>query len=117
MEQDQLVKYYNSVDCLILTSFHEGSPNVIKEAMACNLPIVSTKVGDVEEIINKTGKWFKKSFCGCCGGSDAEAVADKYMPRMKAELKSNVRKNKEMSTMRSELNSVKTELNTMNNRV
>jgi len=46
--QEELNLYYSAVDLLLLTSLHEGSPNVIKEAMACNCPIVSTKVGDVE---------------------------------------------------------------------
>jgi teichuronic acid biosynthesis glycosyltransferase TuaC len=41
--------YYSAADCMIFTSKHEGSPNVIKEALACNLPIVSVEVGDVRE--------------------------------------------------------------------
>lgn len=38
-----------AADCLLLTSHTEGSPQVIKEAMACNCPIVSVDVGDVAE--------------------------------------------------------------------
>ena len=52
---NDIVPYYiNSSDVILLTSLWEGSPNVIKEAMACNIPIVSTDVGDVREIIGKT---------------------------------------------------------------
>ena len=50
----ELPLYYNAADVAILTSHKEGSPNVIKEAMACNCPIVSTDVGDVKEIISGT---------------------------------------------------------------
>jgi teichuronic acid biosynthesis glycosyltransferase TuaC len=46
--------YMSACDALVLTSALEGSPMVIKEAMACNLPIVSVVVGDVVEVIGET---------------------------------------------------------------
>lgn len=42
--------YLNASDVILLTSLWEGSPNVIKEAMACNRPIVACNVGDIEDI-------------------------------------------------------------------
>jgi glycosyltransferase involved in cell wall biosynthesis len=44
--------WLNAADVVILTSVHEGSPNIIKEALACDRPIVSVEVGDVRERIN-----------------------------------------------------------------
>jgi glycosyltransferase involved in cell wall biosynthesis len=46
--------YMNACDVLLLVSDKEGSPMVIKEAMACNLPVVSVPAGDVAEIIEGT---------------------------------------------------------------
>jgi teichuronic acid biosynthesis glycosyltransferase TuaC len=41
----------NASDCLLHPSASEGSPNVVKEALACNLPIVATPVGDIPELL------------------------------------------------------------------
>jgi glycosyltransferase involved in cell wall biosynthesis len=43
--------WLNASDALLLTSMHEGSPTVVKEALACGLPVVSVDVGDVAERI------------------------------------------------------------------
>ncbi len=62
--------YLNASDLLLSTSLWEGSPNVIKEAMACNCPIVSTNVGDV--------KWLLDGVEGCfITTNDPKDVADK----------------------------------------
>ena len=57
-KRDQVRTILNAVDALLMTSISEGSPQVIKEAMACNCPIVSTNVGDVAEVIAKTKQCF-----------------------------------------------------------
>lgn len=52
----------NSVNLLLLTSFSEGSPQIIKEAMACKCPIVATDVGDIKEIIGDTDGCYITTF-------------------------------------------------------
>lgn len=44
--------YYCGSNLLLLTSIWEGSPNSVKEAMSCNLPVVATRVGDVEQLLD-----------------------------------------------------------------
>jgi glycosyltransferase involved in cell wall biosynthesis len=52
--QQRLALYMSASDALIFPSYQEGSPNIVKQAMACNLPIVSSDVGDVRQIIGST---------------------------------------------------------------
>jgi glycosyltransferase involved in cell wall biosynthesis len=61
--------FYNAADVVLVTSKWEGSPNVVKEALACNVPVVSTPVGDVAVWLNETE--------GCeVVPADAKLIAD-----------------------------------------
>jgi glycosyltransferase involved in cell wall biosynthesis len=49
VEPDRMPLWMNAADCLLITSDAEGSPSVVQEALASNLPIVSVAVGDVAQ--------------------------------------------------------------------
>jgi glycosyltransferase involved in cell wall biosynthesis len=61
--REEVALLMNAADVLLVTSRHEGSPQVVKEALACNLPVVSTDVGDIATLLSSTQ-----------GGSIAEAT-------------------------------------------
>jgi glycosyltransferase involved in cell wall biosynthesis len=49
VSHERMPVWMNAADAMLLTSRHEGFPNTVKEALACNLPVVSTDVGSVGE--------------------------------------------------------------------
>ena len=60
--REEVALLINAVDVVLLTSFTEGSPQIIKEAMACNCPIVSVPVGDIENVISGTAGCFISTY-------------------------------------------------------
>ncbi|QLG48560.1 glycosyltransferase [Natrinema halophilum] len=67
VDHDSVSDYMNAADALILTSHSEGSPNSIKEALACNLPVVAVDVGDVRERLSGVNP-------SCVCSSDEELI-------------------------------------------
>lgn len=51
--QDALRTWYNAVDCFVLSSLGEGSPNVLTEALLCGTPTVAVQVGSSGSIMNQ----------------------------------------------------------------
>jgi glycosyltransferase involved in cell wall biosynthesis len=72
---EEVPLWLNAADAVVLTSTHEGSPNVIKEALACNVAVVSVDVGDVGERIE-----------GVAGCFLAEATPDDLADKLRRTL-------------------------------
>jgi glycosyltransferase involved in cell wall biosynthesis len=51
VSQDELRRYYNAADALVLASSREGMPNVLLESIACGTPVVATPYGGSPEVI------------------------------------------------------------------
>lgn len=52
VENEKMPLYYSAADVMLLCSDREGSPTSVKEALACNTPVVAADVGDVREIMD-----------------------------------------------------------------
>jgi glycosyltransferase involved in cell wall biosynthesis len=57
MPHADAASYIRKCACLILPSYHEGVPNVVLEAANCGVPVISTRVGGIPEVVDegKTG--------------------------------------------------------------
>jgi len=67
---NEIPYYLNAGNLLLLSSLHEGAPVILKEALACNLPIVSVDVGDVKERIGNING------CYICPDDSPESIAE-----------------------------------------
>lgn len=70
--REEMNLWFNAADLLIVTSFHEGSPNIVKEALASCCPVVSTAVGDIPWLFGKMAGHFISGF-------DAAELADRIV--------------------------------------
>lgn len=60
--REQVTNLLCGCDLILLPTKSEGSPQIVKEAMACNCPIVATNVADISEIIAETEGCFLTDF-------------------------------------------------------
>ena len=69
VEHTDVPLYMSACDALVFTSMQEGSPNVVKEALACDLPVVSVPIGDVPLRLRGI------EGCEVCADDRAETIA------------------------------------------
>ncbi len=116
-EQANMSELYQKSDILVLTSGHEGTPNVVLEAMAHGLPVVATRVGGVSEIVVDS--------CGfCVDPADFSELVEATSilivdPELRAEIGRNgrdfVRKNHSIDYLQRELTAVYSRIVKTNN--
>jgi len=81
---DRIPDLLNCADVLALCSLFEGSPTTVKEALACGVPVVSTPVGDVAQVVRdgRNGRVVPKD-----GGEFARALVEMLLREDVASLR------------------------------
>lgn len=80
--REQVNLLANAANCLLMTSYREGSPVIIKEVLACGTPIVSVDVGDVKEVMSGVNGCFFTRY-------DADDIASKIQHALSFKGKTN----------------------------
>jgi len=84
VKPDQVATYMNACDAMLMTSLIEGSPNVVKEALACDANVIGVPVGDVHEMLGGV------EGC-CCTSRDASEIGSALVRVLGAARQSNGR--------------------------
>jgi len=50
--RERVLDFFNAADVHLMTSDFEGSPNSVKEALCCGVPVVTTDVGNVRDMLD-----------------------------------------------------------------
>ena len=82
--REQVTLLYNACDMLLLPTKSEGSPQVLKEAMAYNCPIVATDVADIAYLLDGVSNSYVTSF-------DPQDVAEKIARALECGQRTNGR--------------------------
>ncbi len=85
MTHRDILVLMHACNAFVMTSFQEGSPTVVKEALACNLPIVSVVVGDV--VLRLRGV----EGCEVCSDDTPETIAASLERVLRRGLRTNGR--------------------------
>lgn len=83
--REQVPFLYAACDLLLLPSKSEGSPQVVKEAMACNCPVVATNVADISWLLKDVTSSYVTSF-------DAKEISERINAIIESNERSNGRK-------------------------
>ncbi|MBU9713313.1 glycosyltransferase family 4 protein [Evansella tamaricis] len=90
VSRDEMVSFYHGLDCFVCSSESEGLPNPVLEAASCGVPIISTNVGIVPELIkhNQNGLIVSRN-----AASIRKAILDlKRNPSKRKKFSKNIRR-------------------------